>query len=674
MPHHRGDALQVEAQDIEAPAGRENGSSERRRFRFLTKRRSAELGSSIHFGVFALMLAVTMPPLARALSPVGDVLDTSWTWMMGYALGHHLQWGRSVVFTYGPLGFLTDSYFYSGHALWRVAATTCLTSWLVFGLAFACILRRLAPDNKPFARTPVAVAIGWTVGATFLHLSTQSAVLGVLLLVLAMAEEDSTAVAVESALAGALLALGALVKATALIVSLFALLVYPALCWYAGRRKRALPSSLLPLLSFLVAFCALWSLASQSFAHLPAYLRGAWEIARGYTPAMSVTGLGIQIVSALLILSLFAGALMGFHVGGRKVRVAQCLLLGGVAFWAWKEGFTLQDWGYIHHPMTFYGIALILATVGTALIPRENSRYLAICIYGAYAVALLSSMQGYPLERLSYVRVLDNYRDYLTLVSSPARRASEDRRQDIAIQKQFKLPNEVLHAVGNASVNVLPWSLMMVQGYDMHLLASPVIQTYAVYTPYLDQVNASQIWDGRSADRIIYTYESFGDRYPLFDEPAAFRAMLHCYRMEYPGGSYAVLRHVGCSPSQMLAAGKPEEGTLGKWIAVPQEASYAAIGVRTTVIGHVANILFKADYVRLYFKLANRGVVLGPYRFIYPIGKDGLFVRYFIGSQADAVHLFSGDVAGLQRIAAIKIATDRPSPDYARHFEVRFFQ
>jgi hypothetical protein len=666
--------LQVEAQDIEAPAGRENGSSERRRFRFLTKRRSAELGSSIHFGVFALMLAVTMPRLVRSFSPAWDSLDTSWAWMMGYALQHRLQWGTSIVFTYGPLGFLTHSYYYSDHLLWGVAATARLTSWFAFGLAFACILRRLAPDNRPFTRTPAAVAIGWTVGATFLHLSAQCAILGVLLLVLAIGEEEVAATGVESALAGTLLAVGALIKATALLISLFALLAYPALWWYAGHRKRPRSLSLLPLLSFFLAFCALWSLSSQSFTHLPAYIRGTWEIVRGYTPAMSVTGLRVQIVSALLILSLFAGALMGFHVRGRKVRVAQCLLLGGVAFWAWKEGFTLQDWGFFRHPMTFYGIALIFASVGTALVTQEGSRYLATCVYGAYAVALLCSLQGYPLERLSYARVLGNYQHYLTLIASPSRRATEQRNQAIAIQKQYKLPDGVLHAVGNASVNVIPWSLMMTQGYDMHLVASPVIQTYSVYTPYLDRMNASQIWDGRSADRIIYTYESFGDRYPLFDEPATFRAMLHCYRTEYPDGSYAVLSRVGCSPSQMLAAGKPEEGNLGKWIAVPREAGYAAIGVRTTVIGHVANILFKADYVRLYFKLANRGVVLGPYRFIYPIGKDGLFIRYFIGSQSEAVRLLAGKVSGLQRIAAIKIATDRPSPDYARHLEVRFFQ
>ncbi|MGA7538718.1 MAG: hypothetical protein WBW93_08115 [Steroidobacteraceae bacterium] len=643
-----------------------------RRLKRRTEQSSAKLGWTIHFGVFALMLAVTVPQLLSSFSPASDPLDASWAWMLGYSFQHHLQWGKSIVFTYGPLGFLTHSYFYSDHILWALTSTANLTSWFIFGLGFACILRRLAPDDKPFARATVPVAVGWVVGATFLHLSAQSAVLGVLLLVLAIAEEDNTAVTAELALSGALLALGALIKSSALIVSLFALLVYPALWWYAGRRKKALPIALVPLLSFFTSFCALWLLSSQSFAHMPAYLRGTWAIVSGYTPAMSVTGLRLQIISALVLLSLFAAVLVGLYVRARKVRVAQCVLLCGVSFWAWKEGFTRQDWGYFRHPMTFYGTVLLIASVGTVLLSKEKSRYLTSCIYGAYAIALLSSIHGYPTPSLTYDEVLGNYEHYLALMSSKARRAAEQRSQTAAIQRQFKLSQAVLNAVGHASVNVIPSSLMMVQGYRMHLIASPVIQSYSAYTPYLDWMNARQIWDGRSADRIIYSYEAADRRYPPFDEPATFRAILSCYRMEYSGSPYAVLSHVTCASSETLAAGKPGKGALGDWIAVPRGAIYAAIGVHTNVIGTVANTLFKAHYLRISFRLENGGGV-GPYRFVYPVAEDGLFVRYFIGSQSQAALLFSGNVSGLQRIVAVKIAADPGMSDYAKHFDVRFF-
>jgi hypothetical protein len=662
----------MEAHDIETPADQNARVSESRRLGRLARRYSAGPASTIHFGVLALMLAVTMPRLLRSFCPTSDPLDASWAWMLGYALQHHLQWGKSLVFTYGPLGFLTHSYFYPGHALWRLAATVRLASWFAFGLGFACILRRLASDDVPFPRTTVPVAIGWTIGATFLHLSAQSAILGVLLLVLAMTEEDSAAITVELILSGALLAVGALIKSTALIVSLFALLVYPALWTRAGRRAHGLHTALIPPISFLVSFCALWSLTSQSFDDLPAYFRGTWAIASGYTPAMSVTGLGTQTAWALLILSLFAGVLVALHASRRKVQTAQCLLLGGVAFWAWKEGFTLQDWGYVGHPMTFYGTALLIASAGTALLSKESSRYLTTCVYSAYAIALLCSIRGYPTLSLSYKNVLGNYGHYLALISSRSRRMAERSGQTLAIRRQFQLPNGALNAVGNAAVNVVPWSLMMAQGYRMRLVASPIIQSYSAYTPYLDRMNALQIWHGSGAEKIIYSYDSFGDRYPLFDEPATLRAILTCYRTEYAGGVYAVLGHIPCARSAMRAAGNPADGAFGRWIAVPRTVSYAGITVHTTLAGHIANILYKPDYVRVSFRLAD-GSVKGPYRLVYPVATDGLFVRYFIGSQSEAALLFSGNTSSLRRIAAIKIGTDRPSVDYTMHFEVQFF-
>lgn len=632
---------------------------------------------TIHLGLFALLLAVSMPQLLKSYSLTHDPLDSSWTWMMGYALQHHLQWGKSIVFTYGPLGFLADTYFYSDHLLWALSATTRLTSWLVFGLGFAWILRRLDSDGLPFPKAPLPVAVGWIFGACFLSLSDQSAVLGVLLLVLAIAEQDGALASVELTLSGSLLALGALIKATGLIVSLFALLVYPALWRLARGRKSALRLSLIPLLSFSISFCALWLCASQAFADLPAYFHSTWAIVSGYTPAMGTPDmpfpvLKVQVRSALLILALLAVVLIRVCRRGTKVRVAQYLLLAGIAFWAWKEGFTLQDPAYVRHPAMFYGTMLLIASVGTVLVSNEAPRYLRACLYGAYAVALLSSLLGYPpAESLSYRDMPDNYGSYFGLISSASRRAAEERTQTAAIQKLFRVPTPVLRAVGNASVNVMPWSLMLAQGYGLRLVAAPVIQTYSVYTPYLDQLNARQIWDGKGADKIIFSYAALGYRYPPFDEPAAFQAIMDCYRAEYPGNPYAVLSRVGCAPPDMAAAGGPKQGVFGTWILVPQSASHVEIDLHPNVLGTVKDVLHKADHIWILFGLPD-GRTAGPFRLIYPVAKDGLYIRYFIHSQSDLGQLLAGTTSGLERIAAFQIVADHNSRDFPQHFGIRF--
>lgn len=644
---------------------------ERQRITDLGRRPAQRLGATIHFGVFAFMLAVTMPRLVRSFCPTWDALDASWAWMMGYAQQHQLQWGQSILFTYGPLGFLTHSYFYSYHALWDITATARLVAWFALGLGFAAILNSLATDERPFARTSLPIALGWIIGASFVHLSAQTTFTGVLLLVLAIANEPAT-VSVPLVIAGALLALGASIKSTGLIISLFVLMIYPALWRYARGRQRTPYLPLLPLASFLISFCALWLLASQRLSNLAAYLRGTWAIASGYTPAMSIPASHLQILSALMILAPLVAVLGSLVLRGKNTRASQCLLLGVVAFWAWKEGFTRPEAGYFRHPMEFYGVMLLIASVGTALISWQDSPRLSIGIYGSYVLAFYFSLQGYPVLSLSYRHVLHNYETYLTLISSKANQTSEQLTQNRAIKAQFKFRKPLLSAVGNASVSVIPWSLMVTQPYRMRLVTSPVIQSYSAYKPYLDRMNAQQIWEGKSAEKIIFSYRSLDRRYPIFDEPDTFRALLTCYRTQYPGTRYAVLDHIACAAPELREL-DAQSRPLGTWIKVPPQASYAAISLRTTLFGHLMRVLFKPAEVQISFRLTD-GSVKGPYRFIYPVAPDGVFIKYFIGSLSAAEQLFAHQTSGLPLISAIKIACNPRSPDYVRRLRIRFLQ
>ena len=649
-------------------AGTGMGASKRSQNRLSHPARS--LGATIHFGVFVLLLAVTVPVLLESFSPSGDPLDASWAWFMGYAFQHHLQWGKAVLFTYGPLGFLANPYFYSDHILWSVSATVRLASWFGFGLTFGYILCRLAENDKPSPRVTIAVAVAWVLGASFIDLATQAALIGMLLLVLAVVEQRLANAINALILSGTLFAFGSLIKSTALIISLFALLIYPALWCYAGCGRKRVHFSLIPLLSFVAAFCVLWLISSQSLGHLPAYLRGTWAIAHGYTPAMAIRGNHVQTLIALVILMLCSAIVLALLFTGRRRSAAQSLLLGVMGFWAWKEGFTRHDLGYVSHPMAFYGTALLIAAVGTALLCRERFVFGNVLIYGAYLAALLPVLHGYPLSSLDPI---ENYEGFFGMIASNSNRALEQQRQTAAIQAQFRLSAQALHTIGNAPVSVIPWSLMMAEGYHMRVAASPVFQSYSAYTPYLDRLNARQIWMKSSAPRIIYTYVSIDGRYPAFDEPATFRAMLTCYKALYPDSTYLILGRIPCARPRLGAVGTSREAAFGHWIAVPTQASYANIAVCTTTVGHLADILYKPEPVHVSFRLAD-GSVKGPYRFIYPVAPDGLFVKYFIGTQADAARLFSGTTSLLHRITAIKLTTNAQTMEYATQFRIQFFR
>jgi hypothetical protein len=638
-------------------------------FKELTAREATRTWTILLFSIFFVLLIYTMPWLMDSFAPTGDTLDVSWAWMLGYGLQHHLQWGKSILFTYGPFGFLANPFFYSDHLLWGIAALVQSTIWIIFGLGFVWILSCSLPETKTFSRFVLPVAVAWLIGASLVDLATRSTFIGILLLIFAIDGKRKKISVVFLLTAGICLAFGSLIKSTSLIMAFLLVCIYPLLWWYVHARKQNIILSLLPFLAFAVSLIALWVLAGQDITNLPAYFQGTWAIASGYTPAMSIHGKSLQTVVALIILVLFIITIFMVLLKKERVLLAQGLILGVPVFWAWKEGFTRHDPGFSGgHAMAFFGVALLVAAAGLVLLSGRSQRIAIVNVAGIYLLALVFALPG---ANFDFTNEIANYKIFVSLITSKAHRETQQHEETSAIANQFHLDPALLDAVKNHSVNIIPWNLMMAQGYHMDLVASPIFQAYSVYTPYLDHLNAQQIWKGKSADKVIYTFESIDGRYPIFDEPATFRALLTCYRTEYASDPYTVLSRSQCVKPKLTKVGEPIKSGFNTWVVVPAHASYVDLAVRTTLVGHLMNILYKPDQVHILFKLSD-GSIKGPYRFIYPVGSDGLFVKYFINSQNEANRLFAGDASGLQKIDAFRLVTTSKSIDYGNGITSQF--
>ncbi len=655
-----------------------------------SRKPSGILFNLVVFSLLFVLLLLTTPRLVDFFAPTNDILDTSWAWMLGYGFEHHLQWGKSILFTYGPLGFLENPYFYSDHLLWGMAALAQLVSWIACGLAFFLILPRLLPTSRGFSYIVIPAIMAWVVGASLLDLASRLAFVGLLLLVLSLTERG--AVFLSLFFSGFLLALGSLIKSTSLMIALAVVCLYPLLWWYIGTKiwRRI---SLIPLLSFVIAFLGLWIAAGQTMGDIPGYLRGTWAIARGYTPAMSLSGYLPQTIVAVAILLFFIATVIVVAIKGDKPRLAQSIVLAVMMFWAWKEGFTRHDLAFFGgHALTFFSTALLISVVILALLLRKSYVIALINLSAMYLLALIFPMLGtlpsnyvvshkslWPSIHLlgwpssSSVNEVMNYRNFVSLLTSKRQRSVLAHKQQNALRQEISSYASIQGTVGHKSVNIIPWDLMAVQGFHLRLLASPVIQSYSVYTPYLDHLNAEQIWDGASADDIIYKFQTIDWRYPIFDEPATFRAILNCYRTRYAKGPLTVLSRVACARPGLVLTARTKT-RFHQWLKVPSNATYTDLGIRTTLVGGLMDILYKPDHVYILFKLAD-GSVRGPFRFIYPTGNDGLFTRYYLGSAISLGRLFVGDTSGLQRISAIKLIPAKHSQhfmDFSEDIAVRF--
>lgn len=621
--------------------------------------------------IMAMSLIMTMPSLVQFFAPTKDTLDLSWAWMLGYGIQHGMPWGKSLIFTYGPLGFMANPFFYGDHLLWGLSAVTRVLTWLGFGMLYAVISLLFPRNEQAPTINMLAVVIAWIIGASFVDVSTQSAFIALLLLAYALQKGQSKSTIIVLILAGALLAFGALIKVTALIVASFVLLLYPILWAYVCNTRKLVLESFIGLFSFLIVLFVFLLGSSLHIANLVSYVRATLSIATGYTPAMSGHGERLQTIGALLILLLFVVTGLRFLARRNRLVVAQLLVFGVILFWAWKEGFTRHDPGFRGgHAMAFYGIALLVSGVMMPIVSNAAHKADYTIIAGAYMVALMFALPGAGVLNVNEVW---NYKTFYSLITSPVARESLQASQDRALKAQFHLAPATLQSVQGVSVNIVPWDLMMAQGYRMDLLPSPVFQAYLAYTPYLDRVNANQIWRKWGAQRIMYSFMSIDGRYPVFDEPTTFRAMLTCYHTAYAGRRYSVLKRNPCAKPKLLRIGAMVKQRFGAWISVPSNADYMGVDIHTGVIGRLADIFYKPNEVYIIFRLAD-GSIKGPFRFVYRVGGDGLFVKYFVNDQQDASRLFAANASGLRKIAAFRLTTASHSLDYATKFETTFYK
>jgi hypothetical protein len=93
------------------------------------------------------------------------------------------------------------------------------------------------------------------------------------------------------------------------------------------------------------------------------------------------------------------------------------------------------------------------------------------------------------------------------------------------------LPQDVLNQIGTAPVDVFPWNVHLLIENNLNYTPRPVIQSYSVYTKYLEDLNFN-FYNSEKAPRfILYDYASIDSRYPFFDESKVNLLLTKNYRI-----------------------------------------------------------------------------------------------------------------------------------------------
>jgi len=497
-----------------------------------------------------------------------DGLDPSWQLALRLAISDHLTFGRDVVFTYGPLGFL-------GYPVPTGGLLTAL-AFVASGTVYALLAAYAVHVLRRMVALPEAFLGGLVVSRLFgeLWVFEASQVLVAVVAFEVLAERLRPPPVALALTAGAVAGAFALAKGNvALTAGLMLAIVVLATSrpWWRG--------AAIALGSGALTFVGLWLLTGQDVAAVPGYVRGAFELVSGYSQAMGkdrfpgrlwlyVAFVVVVAVDALIVWRMSRDWPTRRRIGAFAVGLV-------FAFSLWKIGFVRM------YPAIAAASLLIWALAGLS-IARVNRRIALVALVVPLTLFVVTSPR--TKEQLLDVRrsVLAGLyvaRDSLWPPLWPVVSA----RTESELRDQYALPAGMLAQLGGKSVHFDPWEVGVAVAYpEIRWDPLPTVQSYTAYTPWLDELAAARLASPEAPDMILRSLDTVivngetkvftvDERFRWWESPAAMLETFCRYREVAVDARWQVLVRTAASCRDREVLGTTTVG-LGVSVSVPVDS------------------------------------------------------------------------------------------------------
>ncbi|MEM7481062.1 MAG: hypothetical protein AAF481_07785 [Acidobacteriota bacterium] len=541
----------------------------------------ASRGRLLAPALLTLAFALWFFPAPYGAHSVG--LDGSYAWAINAFDDTEARWGGDAAFTFGPLGWLLLPLDQGGHLVQGLAF------WIGVHLLFVAVFARRA-----FHRPARAAA--------FAALLLASEVIGLgagyrlLVLVVMLLAPEPVDPRQRSPFPGAVPLAATLTCVLILMRIHLGLAAALALAIHLLDERRWRPTGTALLVLGTGASVAFWRMFGGSLTDAWSWLGLQWELASGFSSAMALPASDGSLTAAGLV-GLGAFAALALICGGRNRRV--WLLLAPAMFFAFKHGFVRAD----GHVRIFFALLVVAAALGVL-----SSRPGASTALGA--VALLLALPVVPIGDHRTVLGARGINALAALAELPERRQMLNRQSRRALNKRT-LPGAVagdLRAAG--SVDVVPWELTYLPANDLPWRPQPVFQLYTAYTAELDHRTAGHFAGDSAPRHLLVHFDAIDRRHLLWDTPATWRTLLSHYRIARQVAEPNLLMLTRRNRPTALSDRLLAAGQLGsEWIPVPRsepnEALFAELEFRPTVVGRLSAVLWRIPPVYLEMETAD---------------------------------------------------------------------
>lgn len=563
---------------------------------------------------FWLTLPVLFLLLLRFGTPPSLELDPTWSAVLRWAFAHGLRWGVDIVFTYGPLGFLTPrAAYYPG--LERLFFSAQIVLALGQACVFALALRSL-PRWTVLAMIAVLVIwLQWTAGDVAWYATFAFAFAAVV----NGADEPPLKRWTSWVALCALLAAIALIKFTSIVI--FVLWTSLLAGWLLWRRR---PFDALAFAALAAAaYLAGWLGCGQTWSGLFAYLGTSLDVAGGYGAAMSMEADGMleAVGVAALAMLVFALAWIGRTQETKATALFAFAFFAALSFIVWRAFFTRTD----HWVLFFACVSLVpfaaLSCEGERRDRRRSNSVAGIVAASSLAVfLLLAPAAPGSILREAGSTVVENLR----ILHKPGRFERMRRTEWDAQRASIKLPR-IAQLVGAESVDMLMIEQGIVLGLELDYRPRPVFQSYSAYTPELLRINEAYFAGARAPRFAILKLQPIDGRYPMQEDGLALAMLFKRYRPRLIEAGYLLLERTDAVAAAIVEPPSSAYRTLrlGEKIELPPASAPQLLFVeaRPSWLGRLRAFVLRepplwlnlrtATGRHMAFRLLRRGVQSG---------------------------------------------------------------
>jgi hypothetical protein len=584
-----------------------------------------------------LLVVVAFVPLSPTM-PTAE-LDPVWQLSINEAVSRGLQFGRDVVFTYGPAASVVTGQYhpsiYGLVLLWSVL--------LGAGVAVA-----LAAGVRPVsARLLVAVVmLGVGQREALVLVAPALGVLGVLVPFRQGWTRVAGPLAFGLTISVPLLAKGSMAVPAGVAIASVSVGLLAQARWAAAA---------IAILGTAVTCVIGWLSFGQDLRFFRAYLTNTLEFSLGYTEAMQAGSLEHDLAPFVISLAVGLGAawIIARAIVSGTARWALLVMLVVTVILIAKLGYVRADVHVLTVPAAL-AVLLVLVWVsgdrrrGGAVLAGASATWLGTAaVYGVAAGAL--SLPAHQVETLSgWTSAVE--RSFGHKPALPAQFAAA-----LAAMRPEAMPGS------GGPVDAYTWDQASAVASGLEWSPRPVFQSYAAYSPALAGINVLHLSGPHAPTLIRWSPGTIDERLPGLDDGPSYPTLLREYAVAGSDDEAVWLRRrLPAEPASTFAAATSYPSRLGEWVVAPGTGPlFLSVDARPSALGQLALTVYKSEPLRITVELASGRTE--TYRLPAGMARAGALVSPLLDTTSNLVSLFEHPNAVSDPVVRVKVWSQMPA-------------